>query len=185
MEDTKLIERKTRTVARTRGGKTHYESETYYVHHQDYNSFFNHKFPVYKFTSMYVPAGQYTFPISFVIPKGLPSTFNYNFNKHGECHARVNYVLQATIRPLNMPSIPPIQSTQAFVLNQEIVLSSGMQKREMDKKITSCCCIQRGHSKIVTYFEKNDYVPGEIAYIITEVDNSHGTADIFEIRGIF
>ena len=38
---------------------------------------------------------------------------------------------------------------------------------------------------MVTYFEKNDYVPGEIAYIITEVDNSHCKSDIFEIRGIF
>lgn len=185
MEDTKLIEQKSRQVSYYENNETKYRTEYYYVTHQDYNTFFNHKFPVYNFTSMYVPAGQYTFPVSFVLPSGLPSTFNHTFYKHGNCHARVNYVLQASIRPINMPGIPGIQCVQAFVVNQEMVLQTGMQRKEMDKQIVSCCCIKRGRTKIVTYFEKSTYEPGEIAFMVTEVDNSHGKSEILEIRGIF
>ncbi len=185
MEDTLLVEQKSRQVSYHVNGETRYKTEYYYVTHQDFNTFFNHKFPVYKFTAAYVPAGQYTFPISFLLPSGLPSTFNYTFYKHGNCHARANYVLQATIRPINMTSVPPIQCIQAFVVNQEMVLNAGMQKKEMEKEITSCCCIGKGATKIVTYFEKNTYEPGEIAYMVTEIDNSRCKADIFEIRGLF
>ena len=188
MEDTKLIEQKTRTEWYTdRDGQRRSRTETYYVHHQDYNSFFNHKFPVYKFNTAFLPAGQYTFPISFTLQRGIPSTFNYDFYKHGPCHAKVNYVINAQVKSatMGMISAAPIMCSQPFIVNQELIVSSGMQKKQLEKEINSCCCINKGSSKIVTYFEKNDYVPGEIAYMITEVDNSKCEADINEIRGIF
>lgn len=185
MEDVKLIEQKHRTEHYHHGNERRTRTVSYYVHHHDYNSFFNHKFPVYRFNTPFLPTGQYTFPTSFILPKSLPSTFNYEFFKHGPCHGRVNYVMQASIGSPQMSSVPPIMCNQAFIVNQELLLSSGIQKREMEKKITSCCCIPKGHTKIVTYFEKNDYTPGEIAYMVTEVDNSKCKADIQEIKGIF
>lgn len=183
MEDTKLIERKTRTEWYTDSqGRRQSRTHTYYVHHQDYNSFFNHCFPIHKFNTPYVPAGQYTFPISFTLQGGIPSTFNYDFYKHGPCHGKVNYVLQAYVGQGNSKTI---HSQQAFTVNQELIISSGMLKKQLEKDVTSCCCIGKGKTKIVTYFEKNDYVPGEIAYMVTEVDNSNCKADISEVRGIF
>lgn len=185
MEDTKLIERKERTEWYT-DSQGHQKSRThvYYVHHRDYNSFFNHRFPLYRFNTAFLPAGQYTFPISFMLQRGLPSTFNYDFYSHGPCHGKVNYVIQASVGGGGGP-YQQIRCNQAFVVNQELILSSGIQKKELDKEIVSCCCIGKGKSKITTYFEKNDYVPGEVSYMITEVDNSKGKADILEIRGIF
>ena len=34
------------------------------------------------------------------------------------------------------------------------------------------CCLDRGSSKIKTYFEKSTYVMGETAQIYCEIDNS-------------
>jgi hypothetical protein len=150
MEDTKLIEQKTRTEHYRVNGETRSRTHTYYVTHQDYNSFFNHKFPIYRFAGGFVPAGQYTFPVSFVLQPGLPSTFNYEFYKHGSCHARVNYVIQATIRANNGGNFPPITCNQSFVVNQQLIASSGVLKKELNKNIKSCCCIDKGESKIVT-----------------------------------
>ena len=186
MEDTKLIEQKTRQESYTdNDGHRRTRTETYYVHHQDLNSFFNHKFPIYSFDTAFLPAGQYTFPISFSLQKSLPSTFNYDFYKHGPCHARVNYVINAQVKSQMGGNVAPIMSSQGFIVNQEIIVSSGLQKKQIEKEIKSCFCIAKGKTKIVTYFEKNDYTPGEIACMITEVDNSHSEADIHEIRGIF
>ena len=185
MEDTKLIEQKTRTEHYTSNGQRRTRTHTYYVTHQDYNTFFNHRFPIYRFNSSFVPAGQYTFPISFILNSGLPSTFNYSFYKHGSCHANVNYVIQASIGGGMGSRIPSIQCSQNLTVNQELLISSGTMRKELNKEIKTWCCVSKGHSKITTYFEKNDYVPGEQAYIITEVDNSKGKADILQIKGIF
>ncbi len=180
-EETKMIQRKSHT--RTVGSGKHRRTRTTYTYHnhrQD-NYFFNHRFPVYRFNSTYVPMGQYSFPISFVVPSGLPSTFKYLYNKYGACYGVVNYTMSAFVGDVQNS----IRNVQEFFVNQEIVMDAGMQKKEMEKEITSCCCIGKGATKIVTYFEKNTYEPNEIAYMISEVDNTRCKADIKDCKGQF
>ena len=38
---------------------------------------------------------------------------------------------------------------------------------------------------MVSYFDKNEYFPGETARMVLEIDNSKCTADVYQIRGIF
>jgi hypothetical protein len=184
MEMTRLIERKTRTYTSGYGKNRTTRTQVYYVTHTDYNTFFNHKFVLHQFTTPYVPAGQYTFPLSFLLQQGLPSTFNYEFHKHGNCYARVNYQIGACISS-RQNTFTNIQSQHPFIVNQEQIMTSGLQKKVMNKKIVSWCCLDRGSSAITSYFEKNDYVPGEVAFVISEVDNSKGKAEILEVKGIF
>ena len=183
-EDTRLIERKTRTTTHRTGKTTTTRTHTYYVTHQDYNAFFNHQFVIYRFANECIPAGQYTFPISFVLPAGLPSTFNHTFQRYGSNHAKVNYTVGARVGSY-MQLGPPISCTQNFVLNQELLASTGNVRKEINKEVKSCCCVAKGPTKIVSYFEKNDYCPGETAFMVTEVDNSNCKADILEVKGIF
>lgn len=42
----------------------------------------------------------------------------------------------------------------------------------------SCCCINKGVSKIKCYFEKNGYIPGEEAKIFCELDNRGCQANV-------
>ena len=97
LEDTKLIERWTETKSSTDSeGNSTTEYETRYTDHHEINTFFNYSFPIYKFSTSYVPAGNYTFPICFVLQKGIPSTFFYEFVQYNtKCHAKVNYSIKA------------------------------------------------------------------------------------------
>src|SRR3990167_647586 len=184
MEDTRLVERKERTEYYYVNGERRSRTEVYYVTHTDQNSFFNHRFPVYTFSTPFIPMGQYSFPVSFILPSGLPSTFNYFYdNGGGVNYAKVNYVMTAQINSSQVKA--NVLCTQNLVINQEQVLSTGTQKRTNTLEVKSCCCINKGTTNMSTYFEKNDYVPGEIAYMICEVDNSLCAAPVIHIKGKF
>ncbi len=42
----------------------------------------------------------------------------------------------------------------------------------MNVHAKTCCCIDKGHSSISSYFERNAYTAGETAMIVSEIDNS-------------
>lgn len=55
------------------------------------------------------------------------------------------------------------------------------EKQEMEAHVKSCCCIDKGASKIQCYFEKNGYSPGEQAKIYCILDNRGSLADITKV----
>lgn len=152
-------------------------------HHNDRNFFFNNRFPVHHFHSGFMAAGQYSFPFSFVLPTDLPSSFSYKFTAHNEpCFAVTSYEISATLEGAtgttmfyNMP----------LSVNQQQVYGGNNHKMEMNQDVTHCCCVSKGKARITSYFEKNDYIPGEKAYLITEADNTQSTAKINHIKGEF
>ena len=44
------------------------------------------------------------------------------------------------------------------------------------------CCLDQGHCKIKSYFEKNAYVQGETANCCCEIDNSNCQLDIESVN---
>lgn len=152
-------------------------------HHNDRNFFFNNRFPVHHFHSGFMAAGQYSFPFSFMLPTGLPSSFSYKFKKDGEdCFAITSYEISATLENATGTSM---NYSLPLSVNQQQVFSNDSTRMEMNTDVTHCCCIGKGRAKITSYFEKNDYIPGEKAYLITEADNSNCTAQINFIKGEF
>lgn len=186
LEDVQLMEQRSRSVDRYEGGHRKVSIEYYYVQHREASTFFNHKFVVYSFNSPFIPAGQYTFPICFSLQKGLPSSFEHRFQKHGAaCHGRVSYALKASVQSLSGREDSRLLCVQRFVVNQELHDSSGVNRQELSQRISSCCCVDKGECRLVTYFEKDDYEPGETAFMVTEVDNSKCQVDVLRIRGLF
>lgn len=160
-------------------------NRTELIDHNDQNFFFSHKIPVYRFPQEFIPSGQYSFPFSFLLNSDLPSTFDYKFSKKDkECFAKVSYEIRASLESTSN-SAPAISYTCPFVVNQKMVLNDQSQRKEINQSVSSCCCIDKGQSKIVSYFEKSEYIPGEVAYLVTEVDNSNGKAKINTIDAIF
>jgi hypothetical protein len=51
----------------------------------------------------------------------------------------------------------------------------------MEAHVKSCCCFDKGVSKIQCYFEKNGYMPGEQAKIFCILDNRGCVVDITEV----
>lgn len=155
------------------------------LNHYGFNPVFNHKFPVYQFNSPFIPAGQYSFPISFVLPQGMPATFNYEFKDHGEsCFADTSYTCIASVDSADF-RYPSVQSTRHFCVNQAIKSGGEMRKSNINHTVTSCCCCGKGNVKICSYFERGDYTPGEVAFIVSEIDNSECKAKVDHINGVF
>src|SRR3990167_4476911 len=177
VEQVKLVEEiRTGTGAEER--KTH-------NHKFEDNWFFSHKIPIYTFPSAFVPSGQYSIPFSFMLGPGLPSTFKYEFKMHGfDCYAATNYELMASLESIGFGA-QSLRQTIAFNVNQPVVVGDASQRKELTQNVTSCCCFGKGSSKITTYFEKSDYIPGETAYLITEADNTQCTVKIDKISARF
>ena len=152
-------------------------------HHRDRNFFFNNRFPVHHFHSGFLAAGQYSFPFSFVLPTGLPSTFSYKFHKDGEeCFAITSYEISASLENATGTTM---NHSLPLSVNQQQAFSNQAHRMEMNQDVTHCCCFGKGRAKITSYFEKNEYIPGETAFLITEADNSNSTAAINHIKGEF
>lgn len=183
LEETKLVERYQTTEYYTdANGNRQSRTKTHYRTHTGTNPFFNHTFVVYQFNTAYMPAGQYSFPVSFILQSGLPSTFNQEFTMHGYyCYARVNYTMTVTVPSSGM--FRSLSRVQHFVVNQQLVMGNSTIRQDLAKKITSCCCLDQGTTHITTYFEKSEYVPGEKAYMVTEIDNSKCKSRINSISG--
>ena len=155
------------------------------VIHDDKNFFFNRKIPVYNFPGVFIPAGQYSFPFSFVLPPGLPSTFDYSYQEKEElCFGKVVYEVRSSLENSTTNSSAISHCLPLFV-NQQNQLANDSSRKELNQKITSCCCCAKGSTRIVTYFEKQEYVPGEVAFMITEADNTQSEAKITSISATF
>lgn len=151
--------------------------------HTDRNFFFNNRIPLYHFSGGFAASGQYSFPFCFPLPSGLPSSFKFTFKQHGEdCFASTSYELKASLENGHETSL---FYNIPLAVNQPMQLDNASSRMEMTSKINHCCCIDKGTSKIVSYFEKKEYFPGETAYLITEADNTQSQAAIKSIAGTF
>ena len=81
--------------------------------------------------------------------------------------AKVKYKLKATIEPnqANRGVVKPIKYTQPIVIREINKCPRGNQTKECNIPVNSCFCISKGRSMLRCYFEKDTYVPGEIANV--------------------
>jgi hypothetical protein len=170
------VEQRAYTVEYEENGEKKTRTEYEYIPHTESKACFSYRFCIYTFPTPYIPSGQYSFPIQFVLPRDIPSTFNQDFQRHGKGYARVKYFMSVEIKSPNMPHI---FHYQPFIVNQPGGLLVGRNiKVSHSQEINNCCCISNGTTKMATLFEKSEYYPGEIANLRVEVDNSQCTEDI-------
>lgn len=174
-------------TGKNRRRKTHYRN----IRHNETQPVCNYRFPVYTFPGSGMAPGMYTFPFTFVLDANMPSSFALNFaNPPGSkeawaaCFANVEYSLMAFIDD-NNPNTPPIRYVQKVIVNQADVANLGVHKCNIKKENTCCCCFGKGSTALTSYFEKNEYCPGETAYILTEVDNSASSDPVQSVTVTF
>ena len=191
VENVSLNERHTRYTYHGAGSsrrkKKHYKN----IRQIESNPICNQKFPVYQFPGSGMPPGMYTFPFTFVLAADLPSSFSFKFanpsnskQAHAQCSASVEYYLMAFIDD-NNPNTPPIKYVQNVAVNQAQVENLGVQKCNVKKANNCCCCFSKGTTSITTYFEKNEYCPGETACVLTEIDNSQSSDAVTSVTVAF
>jgi hypothetical protein len=115
-----------------------------------------------------ISPGQYSFPVSFMVPQGLPGSF---FFMGGSTVAEIEYDVEAFLKP-ERDNIPKLKHKRDVVVREH--LQGNIQTKEVTitKPLKTWCCIDSGTVVMKTSFEKSAYAPGEEARVITEVDNS-------------
>ena len=187
MESVSLNERQEYFNWKGQSKKKYYRN----IRHGEEHPVCNYKFPVYTFPSNFMPPGMYSFPFSFLLDANLPSSFSLKFanpeyytEEWARCSASVEYNLMAFIDD-NNPNTPPIRYVQKVHVNQADVADLGVHKCSIRKDHYSCSCFSQGSTTMTSYFEKNEYCPGETAHILTELDNSASNELVQNVTVVF
>lgn len=180
-----LVQRKSRTT-HTGTGKNRRSKTVYYnVYHDEQRVFFKEQFCIYTFPSDSIPRGQYSFPVSFMLKKELPSTFFYDFEFHGTNFASIAYTFEAETRARSGKQVNPLEAKIPIVVNQDLSMYPMQTRQEIEKEVVTWCCCNKGVCKVVTHFEKNSYYFGEKAVLFVELDNSKCSERLNEVKAEF
>ena len=167
----------------TKSGKT---TNHHYRPHYDSLTLIDQTFPVYSFgNATFISPGQYSFPVSFILPPNMPPSFNYEFTQYGSYQgfARVTYTLTAMIQSRSGRAMPVRHDLEICILAQDFQNMRGRNREvENTMKMTSLGCFDKGLISMKSRFEKEHYNFGETAYVLTTVDNSQSKTDITRLN---
>jgi hypothetical protein len=148
-------------------------TETYYVNvtREAKHSIIKEELTIYDWArGQIIPPGQYKFPVSFMVPQGLPGSF---FFMGGSTVAEIEYDVEAFLKP-ERENVPKLKHKRDVVVREKLQNTIQMKEVTITKPMTTWCCIDQGSVVMKTSFEKTAYAPGEEARVITELDNSKG-----------
>ncbi|KAL3865316.1 hypothetical protein ACJMK2_006937 [Sinanodonta woodiana] len=114
-----------------------------------------------------LPAGQHIFPFNFMLPHGLPSSFEGKY----DCYIR--YWVEGIIdKPWKFDHRVKMPFTVVAILdlNQEPDALSSAQVQ--DSKTVCCCCCESGPVTCVFRIDRIGYVPGESIVCNAEITNN-------------
>lgn len=144
--------------------------------HNQENEICQLKFPIFQFEQGRIEPGMYHFPFSLLLTTELPSSFDatwvpplFTDAPHNVCFARTEYALMAVVEGKDQQLL--VNYVQKITINQADVAEFGTHMVEGQVQ-NNCCLMDRGTTRLKTYFEKNEYSPGETAHILFDLDNT-------------
>jgi sporulation-control protein spo0M len=133
---------------------------------------FKAEFPIASFPGQKIPAGQYQFPVCFVLPSNIPSSFNYKWKNEGKkCYAKIEYEMKVKLEAHGEDGDDLLKRKQVFIVNAPLKSWPESKSKSETKEITCYCCFGKGPMKISSHFDKDAYMPGETAQAYIEVEN--------------
>ena len=132
-------------------------------------------FPVFIFANSHVAAGQYSFPFSFITPPGLLGSFHV---KHGDAKGHIKYHITAYIRSQSHVKKSKAEVHIIHIVTQPITAISG----QTFANISTWCCFSQGSVQVSAFVNKSGYVPGELAEIEAEINNSKSRLAVTDVR---
>jgi len=136
------------------------------------------------------PPGQYSFPFSFPLDKGLPSNFFFSprdlftkqqKEKYGFPYAIITYKLEAKLKAYDSTEPDLIVRIKSFNINQAVderPIDSGT----LTRAVNSFCCFSKGHVTFSVRAEKPVVYIREDLDLTVEIDNSKCVVDISSIK---
>jgi hypothetical protein len=116
-------------------------------------------------------SGQFTDPFNFVLPGGLPGSFElYGFDYFGG----VDYKVKALLR---VPGIlkSNLRSVRVFEVIQAPPPITKAIKRVNSSKISVCCCFNRGYAQMEFNCTQDAFHSGEVVTLVASATNNSST----------
>jgi hypothetical protein len=73
---------------------------------------------------------------------------------------------------------------QSFSINNSLSAPILSKEKKIDKEVFCYCCYGKGPVKLISYFEKNAYQPGETCFMVAEVENDT-SVKIKNLKAVF
>jgi hypothetical protein len=149
--------------------------------HEGKKEFFKERMLVSEAVEL-LPEGVHEFPFQYQLPPGLPGVFEYK--KKRKVHkrdqdggsseeelkvkAKIVYKLKCY---LDFDRAKDLTAKQELVVHEMIEGNINPSHDEITREVMLCCCIPRGQCELKAVFDKNQYVPGELAQCMAKIDN--------------
>ena len=105
------------------------------------------------------------------LPNGIPSTLNFKDEKTREKpKAKVKYYIKAKLENHGKDIM---KHKQVLVIREKPVEWKVGEQQQETSSIKTCCCCDQGTSSMWSTFEKNQFLPNEIAKGQVHVDNAN------------
>lgn len=166
-------------VTQSNSGNSHHEN----VHvDKGRREFFAYHYEIPSHLPDQFPAGQYSYPFSFLLPPDLPPSFAYLWNDRGHpCYGKIEYRVKAVlIQERNRKML--LDKSPILVDRLPSQLPATPPQGIFEEQVKGYCGTDKGFLRIRSLVEKSEYQVGEAARIQTEVDASQMIAGIKYIR---
>lgn len=128
------------------------------------------------------PAGQYSYPFSFVLPYNLKSTFLHLWNEEGHnCYGKIEYVVKGLMKNKEIKK-KMVDKGSIVVVQHSLALPQEIQVCNVENKVKAYCGVNKGTIKMTSRCDKKNYLIGEVANVNLEIDASKMKADIKKIN---
>lgn len=157
------------------------------------NKFYQHYFPVYTYDESNVfPAGQYSFPFSFVLKDDLPGSFvkkhyeqsigpDHGHEKGPKSYGKIKYKLKAGLKSESLK----ITIYDKFKIIVDEKFDEGNRDivgTPFDKEVQGYCYTSHGLYKVAAIATTNKFLVGDQATISFAVDASEASTDIKNVK---
>lgn len=157
------------------------ETRTVVVKRRHKKEIFKQEVPAFVFTAPLLQPGDYSIPFSFVMPAGLPSSFQY-IDQHiwQKPKGKVKYTIKA--RMIDSHTKELMRHKQVLILREQGEAFQQNIVHTDENNISTWCCMSQGVSRVTTTFEKNVFEPHETCKAIVSIDNSQCNLQIQNVR---
>ncbi|CAK76057.1 unnamed protein product (macronuclear) [Paramecium tetraurelia] len=139
---------------------------------------YQHKLVIHNFESPSLPLGQFVFPFQFQLLSHLPSSFYQNDV------AQISYKVKAAIQS-KKSSLNCIMSIQRLIIREPLRQNTQPLTGNMQIHSQDCCFPSDGVCLINCSIDKHNYLPGDVAHLEINIDNSSLDEQITSISIIF
>lgn len=141
------------------------------IKHRGDKSISQRSVPIYKFPGGSSIVGQFVFPFQIKLDDDNPGSFMF-IDSHHAAKAKIQYSISVFVKPHNKDHFKEMKYSQRLIVRQKMPAVMGVGTVDTQtKNLTTWCCFSKGPSTIKTSFERDTYLPSEVAKALCEIDN--------------